>query len=471
MLTDLSFLEKGKEFPPKSEGKRLDMYANNKKLFNGEHVEVYKECLKRIERVVGNFDDVVSYPVVLNFQKLITLKIGDLLLGEEPEISAEDDDKNEAIKKIIENSDLIGIATQVCYDVSRYGDGLFYIREEEDKAIIDLTQPPIWYPVVHEDNVKKIKYHVLAWRINKERVKVQIHEQGKYTSRMLKVSKGGVILGEVNEYEEEVATDLDDYSIIPVSNVTTSDTIHGIDDYSDLDSIISDLMVRIGQVDRILDKHASPTMSGPSSALVQDVRTGKWSLKTGNYIPRDNKDSPKVEYITWQGQLEANFKQIERLLNMLYTISEMGSSLFGDLTNNAGQIPSGSALRRLLISPLAKVSRIKNKFNHSLKKAIALCSQLGGDGIVEVEYDDISINWQDGLPSDPKENAAIMKSRTAGKATMSQERAMKIYDGMTEDEIEEELGMIQDEEMGMTPMATGQFTQGQPEDIGEEEEI
>lgn len=470
MLTNLDFLEEGKEFPPKSESKRMDTYANNKRIFKGEHTEVYKECLKRIERVVGNFEDVVSYPVVLNFQKLITLKIGDLLLGEEPEITSNDEVKAKAINKIIENSNLHSIAEQVCYDVSRYGDGLFYIRQEDGKGIIDITQPTIWYPIVDENNIKQLKLHILAWK-KQDVLTVQIHDKGFYTQRIFEVSNGGIILSEKVSMMEEVETNLSDYAIIQVPNVTTSDTIYGIDDYSDLDSIISDLMVRIGQVDRILDKHASPTMSGPTSALEQDILTGRWKLKTGNYIPRDNKDDPPVEYITWEGQLEANFRQIEKLLNFLYTISEMGSSLFGDLTNNTGQVPSGSALKRLMISPLAKVSRIRKKFDYALKKAIVLCSQLGGEDIVELQFEDISINWQDGLPSDVVEDAEVMSKRTANKATMSQMRALMLYDGMTEEEAETELARIQDEEMALDPMAIGPFAEVNQEDLLEEGEL
>ena len=54
----------------------------------------------------------------------------------------------------------------------------------------------------------------------------------------------------------------------------TSDRVYGIDDYSDLDSIISELEVRISQISKILDKHAEPSVQGPSSALVRNPHTG-----------------------------------------------------------------------------------------------------------------------------------------------------------------------------------------------------
>ena len=66
ILTDLSFLERGKPWPPPSELKRLRTYSDHKKLFEDEHGEVYREQFGRIERVIGNFDRVVSYATVLN---------------------------------------------------------------------------------------------------------------------------------------------------------------------------------------------------------------------------------------------------------------------------------------------------------------------------------------------------------------------------------------------------------------------
>ena len=61
------------------------------------------------------------------------------------------------------------------------------------------------------------------------------------------------------------------------------DCIFGHDDYTDIDSIVSEILVRIGQISRILDKHASPSVQGPSSAIEKDPVSGEWTLKMGNY--------------------------------------------------------------------------------------------------------------------------------------------------------------------------------------------
>lgn len=478
MLTDLSFLNIGSSWPPPSEAERLRQYETNRMLFENRHDEVYAEQFKRIQRVIGNFQDVISYAILANYQKLLSLKVADLLLGEPPQIKAGETDSTEqkSVDKIIQNSDLNNTSYMATIDVSRYGDGLFHIYKDADinAGKIDITQPSIWFPVVSPDNIKKILYHVLAWTfettessngiINQlkngknqrtKHLKAMIHSKGSYEVREYRL-KDGIIKEIVNE-PQIIKTGLSDFAVIQIPNVITSDRVHGMDDYTDIDSIISELEVRISQIAKVLDKHAEPSVTGPSSCLEQDPQTGEWHLKMGNYFPRENNDDPKVEYITWDAQMEANFKMIEKLINILYTISEMGSAIFGDLNNKTGNVPSGSALRRLMISPLAKVNRIRMRFDNGLKKAIKLCSELGGEGITDLSKNSISITWQDGLPKDPKEEADIMQIRTGNKPTISQFKAIQSMNGLSDEDTQTELDRINEDEAKANPISGSNF--------------
>lgn len=465
MLTDLSFLNIGQQFPPLSEYDRLEMYQHNKKLFESEHAEVYAESFKRIERVISNFQEVVSYPVVVNYQKLITLKLADLLLGEPPKIVAGETNSKEqqTVDKIIENTDLFNTSYENAIDVSRYGDGLFYVYQDGDNGMIDVTQPAYWYPIVDPKNIKRILYHVIAWTYMIGEAKylyVQIHSKGSYIEKtyLLEPSTevGAWFIKAQTQIDNLVTTGLDDFAIVQVPNVVTSDRVHGIDDYNDVDSIISELLVRVGQIARILDKHASPSVTGPMSALERDPVTGEWRLKMGNFFPRDGKDDAETKYITWDGQLEANFKIIDKLVNFLHAISEMGGQLLGDTTEQGGAL-SGTALRFKMISPLAKAKRVSMRFKPALIKAIRLCSQLGGEGISDLSNVPISVTFLDGLPNDPKEEADIMQIRTGTKATMSIKRALKVYDGMSDEDADNELAEIEADETKANPML-GQTT-------------
>ena len=482
MLTSLDFLKAGEQWPPRSEKYRLDRYQDNRALFEDDHAEVYKEQFKRIERVIGNFSQVVSYAVLFNYQKLISLKIADLVFGEPPKITVADEKIQKVVDEILVEQEVLNAAYEAAIDVSRYGDGLLLLSNQENMPAVTASSPAHWFPVVDAWNLKQIRFHVFAWAYpldsegEKWELKVQIHnpaepsscEQHRYS---LEGIKGAWKIGrEIARPEEALLeTKLPVCPVFRVSNVKTTDRLFGIDDYQSIDSIVSELMVRVSQISKVLDKHANPSMSGPEGAMELDNATGEWRFRIGDYYPRRSNDEPDVNYITWDASMDANFKQIEILTNQLYTISEMGSAIFGDVTGKTGEVPSGSALRRLMMSPLAKARRVSNSFDPVLKKLISACAALKG---IAVDAKDITITWNDGLPDDEAENANIMAVRTGNRPTISQHTAIRRLDDMSEEEAAAELDEIRADDaaadMGSAPPAETEnesFEEKPPEEL------
>ncbi|MFT3951188.1 MAG: phage portal protein [Oscillospiraceae bacterium] len=472
MLTDLTFLQTGQRFPPPCETPRLRDYHDNRRLFEDEHSEVYKEHMKRITRVIGNFEEIIAFPVIFNYQKLMSLKLADLLFGEPPKITANDDAKQEAIDRALLDTDLINTAYMAAIDLSRYGDGIMSVsrRDSPDGIIpvVDAITPEIWFPVVDKANIRRIAYHVLAYpyAVDTEqtifRLHVQIHKPDEpgdceeHTYALTGTVGSWLISGEIptpaGETAQKIETGFGVCPLFRVPNVLTSDRIFGTDDYRSISSIVSELIVRVAQISRILDVHANPSMSGPLSALEQDISTGAWRLKVGDYFSRNSADDPAPEYITWDASLDANFKQIELLTNQLYSISEMGSAIFGDSSNKTGQVASGTALRRLMMSPLAKARRNASRFDPVLKRVVALCAEVYG---VKIMPHEISIAWNDGLPDDDAEQANIMSIRTGGKPTISQYSAIQRLDNLSDADTETELEMIREDANATNPVMLG----------------
>ena len=93
MLYNFKWLQPGQIFPPIKEAPRIDRYYQNAQLFDGDHfaspefrthddhivggVNLYLKCAQRISQVIGNFDEVVSFPTLLNYQRLMSLKMAD----------------------------------------------------------------------------------------------------------------------------------------------------------------------------------------------------------------------------------------------------------------------------------------------------------------------------------------------------------------------------------------------------------
>ncbi|MCL6611187.1 MAG: phage portal protein [Peptococcaceae bacterium] len=434
---------------------RLARYNQNRLLFESKHEQVFNQWVKLLRD-----DQRATLEIILNWHKRLSTLWADLLLGEPPRISAGDRNSPEqqALERIIKANNIINVAYEVALDVSRYGTGIFKVRYD-GRGIIEAQQPAVWFPVVRPDNVKEIVAHVLAWTWNEEqaglfgskkitRLKAEIHERGRIAAAEY-IVKDGKIASEVSREEQE--TGVDDFLLVPVNNILTSDRVIGLDDYSDLDSIIQELEIRIAQISRILDKHADPNMYGPDSALEQDPKTGEWTFRGGGkYFPVGPDDKPPG-YVTWDGQLEAAFKQIDLLMEQLYVLSETSAAAFGQL--KSGLAESGTALRRLMMAPLAKVNRIRMRFDPALKKALQLASALevaqGMPGAVKLE--NIEIAWNDGLPQDEKEQAEIY-ALLVQNGLVSRETALRHLFQFEADTLREELMKITAETNAEVPL-------------------
>ena len=143
-------------------------------------------------------------------------------------------------------------------------------------------------------------------------------------------------------------------------------------------------------------------------------------------------------YITWDSQVEASFRQVEMLMEQFYALSETSPAAFGNL--KAGLVESGSALRRLMMAPLAKVNRVRMGFDAGLREVLRLAALLDSGRAVEPV-----IGWADGLPDDESEE--IRNEATAVASEVSSRRSsMKRLWGYTDEQADEELQRIRAEQ-------------------------
>ncbi len=462
VLTNLDFLNEGQPWPPTSQINRLNRYALHKSKFSNT-TTYNKDAYKTIINLVDDSFRVITFRITANLYRKVTYRTADLLFVERPKYFAGEVDSNgknaqqEALNEIVLSSKLGKRGYQGAMDISIFGDSIYAVEidgqegEVEGAAVnkghIEIVAPRYWFPVVSEINVSKIQFHVMAFVVTrttkvsdgedvlKKVLVYQVHESGSYKQFERNIKEDDT-LGELipTEDREEfilVETELSDFAIVPIQGVVTSDGIYGIDDYTDLISLIDELQIRLEQTSHVLDKHADPSMSGPASALSKDEKTGEYTVKLSGYFQRDNTDDPNVEYITWDGKLDSSWEQIEIILNLISVISEMGAAILERDSDSSAE--SGVALKLRFVSPLTKVSRFRNSFDDGFKLALSLASEVGyGEG-GKMTQSEISIVWQDGLPNDPKEDAEIGQLRTNKPTDTVVAQIMK-QDGLTEEE-------------------------------------
>ena len=494
MLYNMDWLQPGKQFPPSAERERIIRYHQNARLFDGDHfddpefrsrvpagvsaevhVSLYAKCAERISRVVGNWDEIISFPTLLNYQRLMTLKVADLVCGEHPTISGVTPKENAAIRDVRDTSDFDAKLYATVIDISRYGDAVWREYKDYDgKMNFTPWDPTQWYPIVKQDGTNSIETHCLCWIENRSKdtyrpdyyLHVQIHsvvQPGKYTYKVFHMDTDGATIKE-QVSSTEVNTGLKQCAVQHLKAFTITNSVYGYDDYMTLDSILAEIMTRVGQISAILDKHADPNITGPVSMLEVDESSGEYVLKTGKFYAVSPGEE-KPEYMTWDGQLTSAFKQLEFLINQLYILSEMGAALLGG-QDGSSQAISGTAMRFKMVNPLAKVRRIANSLTRPVRQLFSVLSKTAEIDesefetpkiaapapsdpaaqpnapvapedkplVLPIPYRKISVFWADGLPDDPRENIELCKLATGATKMMPLEKGIMEYFGRSNEE-------------------------------------
>lgn len=449
MLTNLNFLGTGQPWPPNNqeERHRLRRYADNKLLFEGRHELVFKEVFTRLFRRDPAMK--MSVEMCLNWPKRLTTLWADLLAGETPVV----EDGTEGAEYLTDLTQRVNLWHKVytaAIDASRYGNAVFKVRRDEDGVRLDVIPPSCWFPVVSPTDSKKITAHVLAWPTGEVdegtgQLHVEIHTAGRVEYRVYERSNklliapfdmnrselGGV--GKLLEQSEEV-TGINRPLVVAVSNLELSDAVYGLDDYGDLTSVIQELEVRFAQLARILDRHADPIMYGPDDTSTDE--NGNKVANIGTYVPVMDGDAPPG-YVTWDAQTASCFQQIDSLMEQFYILSETSPAVFGNTKN--GLAESGSALKRLLMAPLAKVNRTRANFDTAVKEVLKLAALMDSGADV-----DPVIQWKDGLPDDPAEAVQTENVAVAAGITSKQTAMRRVY-GYSEEQAKAELALIEEE--------------------------
>jgi hypothetical protein len=435
MLTDIDGAIKAGTYWPPADKKRIAMCDKVDMLLDGNHGAVFTESFMRLMR-----DDASIVEIDLPWVRKVRLIFPDLLCGEPGTIRATDEEQQDYLDDLVRRLKLWPTIHEACGDTVSYGDGLLKLKRRNGQIALANQPPSYWFPVVSQDDVRDIEGHVLAWRIN-----VGTTETPKWVGRAEKHGRGWIETMEFEfDYSGEkisrivstsgrVNTGVKGFLVFHAPNWRTSKELFGHSTFDDADSILSELEVRISQMAKVLDKHSDPGMYGPESALEQDPVTGEWRVKGGQFYSVSEGESPPG-YTTWDGQLFPNIELIKILREELYAATDTCPALFGKL--EAGMAESGSALKRLLISPLAAVNRLRLTYDGVVRDVLATAAEMEGQPLGHID-----IGWKDGLPDDPMEAAQVENMRVAAGNTSISSSVQRL-DNIDREDLEKELARI-----------------------------
>lgn len=462
----------GETYPHPNHEARITRYRENRKLFSGQHYEVFERQNNRLSRTQR---DIVYLSV--NLPGLICKKSADFLFGESAQFSSglnADAPEQKALERIAAENNL-GIATyELALGAAIRGDSFMKIRWGQEhggilppaidpfRVFIEAQNPEYVFPETSPNDAKKITvFHVAYpvvvpdtadqdWILNVESHypgKIIYHQHRMHPER---IGDGGTIetwrIYAHIEGMREVETGIPFPLIIHVPNYGLDDSWAGFDDISEMKSLLDELNNRLSLISVILDKHSDPAIAIPSGLLDTD-EDGRPVFHVGRdkVFEIMSKDEIVPQYITWDGQLQAAFTQVNLLIDQILTIAEIPSVALGkDNSGTSGS--SGLSIKWRMNSLLSKVNRKRGYFDKALKQAMLVAQLLEhAHGKPDYKITRPTIVFMDGLPDDEMENAQIMNLRTGGQPTLSQKTAIMRLDNLTAEQADAELERIKDE--------------------------
>lgn len=453
------------KFPYKEDIQRLQDYDYNEKLFLGKHFEAFRV---RINSEIWTREYGKMRYIVANFAGLVSKIVADLLFIEPPKLVAMDGDQD-FIDALQSENQMRVQNYESGIQNSYLGDQLYKLRvgkrhenDEDSTVIIEQVTPRIYFPRIDPNNVKGTPLsQELAWVVTigtLQYLRKEIHTPGKIRNELWLVEgnmntgfeiKGAAsidLLG-IPGLQEEEDTGIKRSLLIHIPNWRPGNRHFGLSDYQDLESIFFAINNRITKVDNILDKHSDPILALPEGILDEN---GKIKRSKLGLIERpegaDKNTDP--QYITWDANLDAAFKQIDKLVEFLYMMSETSPDVLG---MGQGQEQSGRALKLKLLRTLAKTQRKQLYYHEGLQEVMYVAQLLAKEhsltvGDKKLEKDPVrpEIVWADGLPKDMTEAVANEVAAVDAGLTSKSDAIQRLYD-VEEATAEEILKEIKDE--------------------------
>lgn len=468
-------------FPYTGEEDRLKDYAYYEKLFLGKHFDAF--TIKIDNPAYGEVYNKLRY-VMANFAGLVSKVCADMLFSEGVSITAEDGDQ-EFIDALIRENKLDVQLYESALSNSYMGDAVFKIRvgkrypnSEKGKPtiIIEDISPAVYFPFIDQFNVRQDpEKKELAWtfkKADKTYLRKEIHSNGKIENKVYEM-KDNKIMQEVGLEILGIAglqpvqeTKIEESLIVHVPNWKTGRRYWGLSDYYDLESLFYAINNRMTKIDNILDLHSDPILAVPEGILDEKGQVKKEKLGMIE-IPAGVGNEGKPEYIVWNASLEVAFKEIEKIIEMFFMVSETSPDILG---MGQGQSDSGRALKLKLLRTIAKVTRKRLYYDHAIKEVLFTAQKLAKAWGVEVGgktlkgepvYPDIE--WSDGLPIDISEQIDNEVKAIDAGITKKADAIKRVYG--YEDEVAEKVAKeIADEKaIAMPKMNTGNPFSKKPE--------
>ena len=445
---------KGCSWPLDQDACRLKAYCKYEEIFEGAH----REAFRPRKYVTSNGKTVY---LGVNVAGVISRVTADFLFGEAPSFRVGDTGtpEQQALDALVESNDLATTFYEAALSASFRGDAVFRVRVGPRRAgartdvIIEEIPAYSYHAERSPDNARQVLSEAVVWPRKVGRLtylRVETHVPGHIVHQAFRYNPDTQVIGDEVSLDEaypdgdapppEEDTGVEDSLLVHVPNFRHGSLYYGISDYEGLVDLFEAVNNRLTQIDRILDRHASPKLVGLPG--MSDPR-GLVDVEALEYIEADSELFKTIpRYVTWDANLTQAFADYETLLLTCCRMAEISPSALGMDDNGGGSANSGVALRLRYLSTEHKCNRKKRYFDRGIKKLLRIALALGAVklGMPAVDQEP-EIIWQDGLPQIYPE-AVQTEALRVSSGLSSKVSAIQRLDGCTAEQAEAELERI-----------------------------
>lgn len=449
------------QFPSDSDKGRLDQYTYYDQLYMGDQYKAFHiKAGKKMEEAYS----ALRY-LAVPIPGLISRTLADMLFGEDITIDVDDDQTQKFLSKVIDKNHLIAQLYESELVNSRRGDAVFKIRVGKrnpldtnaiDEVIIEEFPAKYYFP---QFDMQSARYtpssEVVAFDFMKDKVCYLhketyapgyiYHEVWEYDKEAgkLKVQVDPAIFG-IQEVEE---TGLDYNPLFHIPNVRDGNGFFGTSDYIDLIPFFFAANNRMTKIDNVLDKHSDPVLAVPPGVIDDEGKVIKEALGVFQ-VDTDNPGFNKPEYIVWDANMEASFKQIDKIMEMAQIFADIPPAATG--TDKNGLIESGRALKFKLLSAIRKRNRKISYYDPAIRDMLYCVQELALDRGLSAEDEKMgklempTIKWGDGIINDQVEMVDVAEKRINIGISSKADEISRI-DGISIDDAKEKVKEIEEE--------------------------
>lgn len=461
-------------WPPKQHSERIQRYRDNKNLFKGFHYDVFQRQRKHLSQHHSN----LLY-ISANLPALICKKSADFLFGEPVVLNAgAEDNSNEqkALERFQNENDMNILNYESSLGCAYRGDSFFKIRWGQRwggnvdakldpfRVFIEPQNAEYVFPESLPGDSKNIfAYHIVIpeevrGSKGKEYIlKSESHYPGKIVESRFRAQptlfdkdKNPIqfnVTAEIEGSGKSISTNVPYPLVVHTPNFALEDSWEGIDDLTEHHGLFDEINMRLSLIAEILDKHSDPAMVVPPGSLDEDENGNPIFHAQRDKIFESDGGEIEPKYITWNGQLEGAFKQLEKVLDLLLISAEIPAVVLGkDNSGTSGS--SGSGIKQRMNSLLLKIKRKRQYFEKSLRQTLLIAQMLEHEKAKNIDYKVVDyprVLFNERLADDEMEKATIAQMRTGGKPTISQKTILMNDYGYSEEQAEMEIERILEE--------------------------